>query len=103
MSFKSGGASFLGGGIKGAATGAAIGSAVPIVGTGIGALAGGLLGGFGSLLGDSADQDALENDPEYQAMKRRERGLSMFRANVGRAMKARRQPATFQEALNGPA
>lgn len=103
MAWKRNTSSLLGGGIKGAAAGAAIGSVVPGIGTAIGALGGGLLGGLGSLLGASADEDAMEDDPEYQALKRREKGLSMFRANVGRALRARKQPANFGEMLNGPA
>jgi len=96
-------ASTLGGGLKGAATGAAIGSVVPGIGTALGAGIGGVMGGFAGLLGASADEEDLENDPEYQAMKRRERGLSMFRANVGRALQGRRQPSSFGEMVNGPA
>jgi phage tail tape-measure protein len=89
--------------MKGAATGAAIGSVVPGLGTAVGAIGGGLLGGFAGLFGSRADQEALEDDPEYQAMKRRERGMSMVRANLGRALQGRKQPANFGEMLNGPA
>jgi hypothetical protein len=95
--------SLLGGGMRGTATGAAIGSIVPGLGTAAGAIGGGVLGSIAGLLGSRADQEALEDDPEYQAMKRRERGLSMFRANMGRALRGRKQPATFGEMLNGPA
>jgi len=103
MAYKRKAASTLGGSIKGAASGAAIGSVVPGLGTAVGAGIGGLMGGFAGLLGAGADEEEMENDPEYQAMKRREKGLSMFRANIGRALQGRRQPATFGEMVNGQA
>jgi hypothetical protein len=61
---------------------------------------GALLGAAGSFLGQKADQEALEDDPEYKAAKRREKGLSMFRNNVGRALRTS-GPQTFGGMLNG--
>lgn len=58
------------------------------------------LGALGSLMGSKADEEEMKNDPVYQAAQRRERGLSMFRKNVGRALGSS-MPKDFGGMLNG--
>ena len=80
-------ASIAAGGFSGMGTGATIGTAIaPGIGTAIGAGLGAIGGGFAGLLGAEAD----EEDPENLEMERQARGMQMFRANMSRALKARR-------------
>jgi hypothetical protein len=53
-------------------------------------------------MGNKADKEAMEDDPEYQAAKRREKGMGMFRKNVGRAIRSA-GPMDFGGMLNGKA
>jgi uncharacterized protein YcfJ len=100
MTRKSGTAKTMGGAMQGAGTGAAIGTAfAPGFGTAIGAGVGAIGGGIAGFLADEADEEALENDPEYQAAKRRERGAKLMSAALGRAFAAVR-PKTMQGAVN---
>jgi hypothetical protein len=94
------------GGLQGGTTGIGAAAGLKMAGIAAGPWApwliggGAALGALGSFLGNKADQDERENDPEYQAMKRRERGMSMFRNNVGRALQARRG-TDFGGMING--
>jgi hypothetical protein len=63
---------------------------------------GAALGALGSFMGNKADKEAMEDDPEYQAAKRREKGMGMFRKNVGRAIRSA-GPMDFGGMLNGKA
>lgn len=98
-------ASLLTGGLQGGAAGGGVASGMAAAGMVPGPwtpwlIGGGLaLGAAGAYMGNKAD----EEDPEFQEAKRREKGLSMFRGRVGKALKARRQPASFGEMVNGPA
>ncbi len=94
-------ASIAAGAFSGAGTGASIGTAIaPGVGTAVGGALGAIGGGFAGML--AADADA--EDPENQEMERQARGMQMFRANMSRAMKARRGGSgSFGEMLNGAA
>lgn len=99
MSYKSSRAKTLGGSLNGAVSGAAVGSIIPGIGTGIGAIGGAALGGLSGFFADQSDEESMENDPEYQAAQRRERGAKMMSANLGRAFAAIR-PKTMQGAVN---
>lgn len=98
MSYKSGRAKVAGGALQGAVAGASVGSVVPGIGTGIGAIGGTVLGGLAGFFADQSDEEAMENDPEYQAAKRRERGQKLMSAALGRAFGAVR-PQTMQGAM----
>lgn len=98
MTRKSATSSFFSGGLQGGASGATLGASLGgPMGALIGGGAGSLLGGIGGLFSDSAEEEARENDPEYQAAVRRERAARMFSANLGKAMKAMKTPK-----LGGP-
>jgi hypothetical protein len=96
-------ASLLTGGLQGGQAGMGAAAGLKMAGMAPGPwtpwlIGGGLaLGALGGYMGNKAD----EEDPEFQAAQRREKGLSMFRSGVGRALKARRQPANFGEMING--
>lgn len=95
-------ASLLTGGLGGASSGVGAAAGLKMAGMAPGPwtpwLIGGgaALGALGSFLGNKAD----EEDPEFQEAKRREKGMSMFRANLGRAFRSA-GPQTFGGMLNG--
>lgn len=96
-------ASLLMGGLQGGAAGGGVASGMAAAGMVPGPwtpwlIGGGLaLGALGSYLGNKADQE----DPQAQEERRRMRGLSMFRNNVGRALHAT-QPKSFGGMLGSP-
>lgn len=79
----------------GATTGAAVGSVFPVIGTGIGAAvgagAGALLGGVSGYLANDAEEEAIKNDPDYIAKKRRERSMQLMSQSLGRAFAGMKQ------------
>ncbi len=92
MSSKSRNSRVASGAFTGAGTGATIGTAfTPGIGTAIGAGAGALLGGVSGFLADQAETEDRENDPEYQAAKRRERAMQMMSQSLGRAFAGMKQ------------
>lgn len=97
-------ASLLTGGLQGANAGTGAAAGLKAAGMAPGPwtpwlIGGGLaLGALGSYMGNKAD----EEDPEAQEERRRAKGLSMFRNNVGRALRTR-QGTDFQGMMNGPA
>lgn len=97
MSRKKRNSAIASGALGGAGTGAAAGSVAGPWGAAIGAGIGAIGGGFAGYMASEADDE----DPENQEIERRARGMQMFRANLSRALKGRRQPATFGEMLNG--
>lgn len=82
-------AASLNGALTGGASGAAIGTSIlPGWGTAIGGAVGAVGGGIAGYMGADADEEAMKNDPEYQAAKRRERTMQMMSAALGRAFKS---------------
>lgn len=90
MSGKSKMAAALTGGLTGAGAGSAFGP--------LGSAAGGALGAIGGLFADAADDEAMRDDPEYQAAKRRERSMKMMSERLGRAFGAIK-PTTTQASM----
>lgn len=79
----------LQGGVGGATAGAAIGGPPGAL---IGGGAGALIGGISGFLGDQADQEDRDNDPEVIAARRRERAHAMMSASLGRAFASMKTP-----------
>ncbi len=99
MSYKSRRAKIAGGAMQGAGAGATIGTAFgPGVGTAVGAGLGAIGGGLAGFFADEADEESMENDPDYQAAQRRERGAKLMTAALGRAFSAIK-PKTMQGAM----
>lgn len=94
MSTKSKNSHVASGAVNGATQGAVAGSAIlPGWGTAIGAVGGGLLGGISGYLADDAENEAMKNDPEYQAAQRREKSRKLFSASLGHAFAAMKAPS----------
>ena len=84
--------------LQGGAGGAQLGTAIkPGIGTIVGGVGGALLGGLGGILGDQADQEAYDNDPEVIAARRREKSRALMSASLGRAFTSMKTPK-----LGGP-
>lgn len=79
----------LQGGVGGATAGAAIGGPPGAL---IGGGAGALIGGISGFLGDQADEEAYDNDPEVIAARRREKSRAMMSASLGRAFASMKTP-----------
>ncbi len=100
MSAKSRNSKVAGCALGGAASGASIGTAIlPGWGTAIGAAGGAIVGGVGGYMADQADEEEMQNDPEYQAAKRKERSAALMSAALGRAFSGLR-PKTMQGAMS---
>ncbi len=58
----------------------------------VGGLSGAAVGGLSGILGDQADEEANDNDPEVIAARRREKSRAMMSASLGRAFQAMKTP-----------
>ncbi len=95
MAYKSGFASSLSGGLGGAGAFGGVSTGMAAAGMTVAPwlaplmIGGGALAGF---LGNQADEEAMENDPEYQMQKRRAGGMKLVSRDLGRAFSAMKTP-----------